>query len=936
MGSEIGDSGDEPSELGSGQPAPSTSEAPALPVGAAPPVESTDPDPSQPLTLLSNATAAQSPRGKRTPQPDPPHLIGERPDADRLARAVARMKIANQLFSHNEHVKLGRYHLLESIGSGGMGVVWGAFDPELDRSVAIKLVKAEVPSARERIVAEGQSLAKLAHPNVVTVFDVGQVGDEVYIVMEWVRGKNLRTHCKSARTVREILEIYRAAGEGLAAAHGAGLIHRDFKPDNAILGDDGRVRVLDFGLARSEVTAENVSRETPDSPPSNLTYGAGTPRYMPSEQAEGLEITPAVDQYAFCVSLREALVGRDGFETKPAEIPSWIEAILTKGSARERIHRFPSMQALLRALARDPALIWRRRLLAGAAVAATGGAFAIGIFGFGDDHVDRCVGGRDEIGAIWNPQVQAKLTSHLDGLGGFAKRDAARITGELQSYADTWASSHGAACQVQDRGELTAQMYERTLMCMARAKVAFATAVEVLSTATATDISDAVTGTGSLPDVTRCITDGTLSSVALPAAGIADRAKQVAAEVERVRALALASRPSAVAAAATALDDARALSYPPLVARAELARAMALLTLHPEAAFAPLATARTIALDAHDDALAVEAYARQLFAISKVEGTQLPARAAEDTFSLAAVIEPIARRVQPTGGFERCLLYMNLGSARLLAEDLVGARAWLERARDLVRASKLENLELEHASALLAELVDDRGEKEAMLEASSQRFENMLGPNHPTVLEAKLRLAVFTRRPDRAAALTRAACATYRELHPHLDQDLSECLYELGWLAHERGDLAEARAALSNVPELGMAHRAVAVRGLLASLDHPDEQIASELETRGAVSTVFWERGWVSDTNLACGLVWKSLGRNAAAIRCFSVGVALLEQGKTPFARRLARLRAELARVLVASDRERARVLARDAMAYYAGVPGYEPVGIELAGIAAR
>src|SRR5689334_21679470 len=167
-----------------------------------------------------------------------------RPEADRLARAVARTRIANKLFAKTEQVHLGRYHLLEMVGAGGMGVVWGAWDPELERRVAIKLVKATMQAARERIQLEGQALARLSHPNVVTVHDVGVVDEQVYIVMEWVRGQNLRAYCREPRTLRDILAIYRAAGEGLAAAHAAGLIHRDFKPDNAIRGDDGRVRVL--------------------------------------------------------------------------------------------------------------------------------------------------------------------------------------------------------------------------------------------------------------------------------------------------------------------------------------------------------------------------------------------------------------------------------------------------------------------------------------------------------------------------------------------------------------------------------------------------------------------------------------------------------------------------------------------------------------------
>ena len=210
-------------------------------------------------------------------------------------------------------MKLGRYHLLELIGAGGMGVVWGAWDPELDRRVAIKLVKAAQEAARDRILLEGQALAKLSHPNVVAVYDVGVVEEQVYLVMEWIRGKTLRAYAREPHRVREVVTIYRAAAQGLAAAHRAGLVHRDFKPDNAILGDDGRVRVLDFGLARGEIRPI----EAGDASTSQVTRIAGTPRYMAPEQAEGKQLTAAADQYAFSVSLREALATREGEGARP-------------------------------------------------------------------------------------------------------------------------------------------------------------------------------------------------------------------------------------------------------------------------------------------------------------------------------------------------------------------------------------------------------------------------------------------------------------------------------------------------------------------------------------------------------------------------------------------------------------------------------------------
>src|SRR5215468_2658501 len=313
--------------------------------------------------------------------------------SDPVARDLVRSRVAAELFDHApDPVRIGRFHLLERIGRGGMGRVYAAYDPDLDRRVAIKLVRAGDSGSRERLLGEAQALARLSHPHVVPVHDVEVIGDQVCIVMEFVRGQTVRAWRAAApRTWREVLAIHRQIGEGLEAAHRAGLVHRDVKPDNAIVGADGRVRVVDFGLARPLEIADGAV--DPAVPHAAVTSPAGTPRYMAPEQAAGRAVTAAADQYAFCVALREAL----------GDAAPWLGPVLERGTADDPAARFASMSELLRALARDPAAARRRRMIAGGAAVLLAGAGALaGVVWAGrTTAVEPCAGGAGELAAVW-------------------------------------------------------------------------------------------------------------------------------------------------------------------------------------------------------------------------------------------------------------------------------------------------------------------------------------------------------------------------------------------------------------------------------------------------------------------------------------------------------------------------------------------------------
>ena len=284
-----------------------------------------------------------------------------------------RRNVRAQLFHETpEPTRIGRFRLLDCIGRGGMGVVWSAHDDELDRTVAIKLLRPEL-SGRD-LTAEARALARLAHPNVVSVFDVGEHEGQRFIAMEHVEGVTLRDWLEPARDPSEVIEMFVAAGQGLAAAHAVGLVHRDFKPDNVLVGRDGRPRVLDFGLARPPDTGSQTPPAVPaDADPfaTTMTHAGvllGTPAYMAPEQHLGEPADTRSDQFAFAVSLFEGLtrelpfVGEDLRTLSLAvvrgrvasasldRLPSPVRLVLERALAVEAERRFPDMNAMLDAL----------------------------------------------------------------------------------------------------------------------------------------------------------------------------------------------------------------------------------------------------------------------------------------------------------------------------------------------------------------------------------------------------------------------------------------------------------------------------------------------------------------------------------------------------------------------------------------------------------
>ncbi|MBZ0234379.1 MAG: serine/threonine protein kinase, partial [Deltaproteobacteria bacterium] len=309
---------------------------------------------------------------------------GDTPPTETVTSPPAQRRRARRLPRFTRGGVIGRYVIIDLLGKGGMGDVYAAYDPELDRRIALKLVRDVSGDGRAHLITEAKTMARVSHPNVCAVHDAGSFDEGVFIAMELVDGPTLADWRRTPRSWREILAVFEAAGRGLCAAHAAGIVHRDFKPGNVMIGGDGRVRVLDFGLARLGVPSASVesldgeSSSEPDeeaSPRVVASRAMGTPSYMAPEQRRPGIHDARVDQYAFAVALYETLYGERPFAgenpdailasalthrvrppPRDRDVPAWIRRPLVKALAPDPAERFASLELLLAELARDPAL----------------------------------------------------------------------------------------------------------------------------------------------------------------------------------------------------------------------------------------------------------------------------------------------------------------------------------------------------------------------------------------------------------------------------------------------------------------------------------------------------------------------------------------------------------------------------------------------------
>jgi tetratricopeptide (TPR) repeat protein len=493
---------------------------------------------------------------------------------------------------------LGRYVLLEEVGSGGAGLVYRAYDPLLERPIAIKLLRARAADdgLRNRaVLREGRAIAQISHANVVAVHDVGTHGDDVFVAMEFLEGLTLRGWLAERHSLREVLDVFEQAARGLAAAHERGIVHRDFKPENVFVTHAGRVVVADFGLARATDGGDDEPGNAP-SPASpswdvRITHtGAapGTPGYMAPEQLRGDPIDARVDQFAWCVALWEGLYGERPFPrgeplrelraieqgpTRPARpryaVPGWLEALLRRGLAADPEQRFASMREVIAALARHQ----RRRQTLGWSLASVGllallSAGSYVLWG-GPSPCPRAV---DQLSGTWDASLRSRLETRLAASGSPVAAEATRVVVDrLAHYSRAWLDSQQAVCEATHvRHAQSEAALDLRMECLMRRRSALSALVHELAGLSGRDAPQrAVESLGRLEPLAGCDDLRALSASFPPIQDVKRRSEADAMNRELARAHAVAATGNN-AKARTLIDAllprARTLGYAPLSA----------------------------------------------------------------------------------------------------------------------------------------------------------------------------------------------------------------------------------------------------------------------------------------------------------------------------------------------------------------------------------
>jgi tetratricopeptide (TPR) repeat protein len=675
--------------------------------------------------------------------------------------------------------RIGRFVVLRTIGTGGTGVVYAAHDPDLDRTVALKMLRPEIGRstiARQRFQREAQALGRLSHPHVITVYDVATVDGHELLAMEFVDGWTLDGWVAAAqRNWRDLVRVAMMAGRGLAAAHAAGLIHRDFKPANVLVGRDGRVVVSDFGLVRAaddessdagrEPCHHHDGEEHASSLHTRTGAALGTPAYMAPEQQAGFKADARSDQFGFCVTLYEAvyseLPNADRVPTRSNAAPRWLHRVLLRGLAEHADARYPGMDPLLVALSRGMGRRKRALWIASLGLAAAlAGVIALQR---GPTTSERCDEADPEVAALWKPRVREHAHTAFVATGASFAADAwQRVDVSLDAYTTRWQAMHRDACRAtRVLGKQSEALLDRRMACLDLARRELGHLSEMLQHADRDLVEHAVQATAGLADLERC-SDLTalMNEVAPPppttrmvVAGLRDQVAKLAVFYNACRFR------EGVTASAGLVERAAGLGYLPL--QAEIAHHVGLLFEGlrdwPQA-HARFQDAIWAAEASGDNSVALAALTHDISALvglGKLDEAQAMARRSE-----AALLR--------TGSPERAhgALENSLGGLSFAKADLPQAEAHLRQALAHWERSVGPN----HPDTLLAvtnlgAVVMQEGHYQIAVDLLRRALlsgEKQFGPDHPRIamILSKLAVVLFeTEHEDEALAMAQRVVA---------------------------------------------------------------------------------------------------------------------------------------------------------------------------------
>jgi serine/threonine protein kinase len=713
----------------------------------------------------------------------------------------------------------GCFRVKRLLGAGGMASVFLALDERLNRDVALKLQYRARAGEIERICKEAQALARLNHPNVVAVHEVGEFAGTSFIAMEYVPGANLAEWLpQRKRSLREILAVFLEAGQGLAAAHAAGLVHGDFKPSNVLVGLDGRVRVADFGLAH---VPKPSSEPAADGPPAATRSGllAGTPAYMAPEQRRGEPLDARSDQYAFAVALLEALTGSHPYQAdRPRariRLPGWLRRVLYRSMAAEPGQRFPDLSTFLAELRNHPLRVRRRLWASGLGLGGVGLGLALWL---GLTPTQVCAGAERHLQGVWDAQVTQAIRVSIQDVGvPYADELLRFITTRLESFAEEWTAEATRACQAtRVFHEQSVQLLDLRMACLARQLSQVGALTRVLFSADRVALEKTSQALSALPAPKDCGRIDLLSRLQpLPVEPELRRGIEKArTEVAAAHALARMGRLAEAGTTLGTIPEALLASYPPLAAEHAFAQAHLdwLRAEHPAAASSFRAAIQTALASGHD-ALLFKGLADLALLLS--ESGDRPAQEATQWLELArAAFLRLGGRPESEAQLAGAAANILRAQGRF-PEALLQARrcveVWEQQGDDFSRARALEELGV-------AQLAN--GEHEAArisLLRSLELLEQTVGRGHPASLLGLRNVAVAHQRlgdyPAAVQATQEAIDLTVGQYGAeHLD--LSALLGNQAVFLTEQGKLDEAlplmqRAQRIQERGLGPEHRDV-------------------------------------------------------------------------------------------------------------------------------